>query len=183
MEYNIINYYKTTFKLKEIRMGKLGKHLLTAQDSQLLKEHPEIIELLQKAYNNEYLAWLAYQRGKHVIFGPWRENIINHFEEHAEEELDHSNYVADRLVALGEMPMLDMKALERANKDITSTKDWLEFTVLLEGEAVQLYGEILKLLENHPDMRNVFEGYVTTEQGHFEDFEKMLRNMPEIMAK
>jgi len=164
-------------------MAKLGKHLLTAQDSQLQKEHPEIIELLQQAYNNEYLAWLAYQRGKHLIFGPWRENIISHFADHAAEELDHANYVADRLTSLGQMPMLDMKVLERANADIVSTQEWLEFVILLEGEAVQLYGEILGLLENHPDMRNVFEGYVSTEQHHFEDFEKMLRNMPQLVSQ
>lgn len=164
-------------------MAKLGKHLLTAQDSQLLKERPEVIEMLQRAYNNEYLAWLAYQRGKHLIFGPWRESIIGHFEGHAGEELSHANYVADRLVSLGQMPMLDMKVLERANADIVSTQEWLEFVVLLEGEAVQLYGEILQILENHPDMRNVFEGYVSTEQEHFADFEKMLRNMPQLVSQ
>jgi bacterioferritin len=162
-------------------MAKLGKHLLTAQDSQLLKEHPEIIEMLQTAYNNEYLAWLAYQRGKHLIFGPSRNNVISHFEEHAAEELDHSNYIAERLTALGHVPALDMQVLERANGEMISTQEWLEFVVLLEGEAVQLYAEMLQLLENHPDMRNVLEGYVSTEQHHFEDFEKMLRNMPQLI--
>lgn len=148
---------------------------ITAMDNALLQEHPEIINLLQKAYNTEYLAWLVYEHAAHLIFGHKREFLVTHFEEHAVEEEEHADWVGHRLAALGEIPRLDMKILKRANFDTIDTQEILTFIMQLEGEAVSLYSSILPLLEKHAAMRAKIEEIVAVEQEHFEDFEKMMR--------
>lgn len=156
---------------------------ITKMDNDLLSEHPDIVKLLQKAYNNEYLAWLVYEHAAHLIFGPWRGAIIEHFEEHADEESDHADWVGDRLAALGEVPVLDMKILKRAAFTTTDYVEILTFIMQLEGEAVSLYSSMLPLLDNHAAMRNDIEGFIAKEQEHFEDFEKMIRMLPKLESE
>jgi bacterioferritin len=155
---------------------------ITAMDHKLLTDHPEIIDLLQKAYSNEYLAWLAYKHASKFIFGPWRESIIQHFNDHADEEEEHADWVGNRLAALGEAPALDTKIIKRAGQFNGDYVKIIEFVMQLEGEAVALYSKMLPLLESHAAMRAKIEEFVITEQEHFEDFEKMIRIIPE-MAK
>ena len=162
-------------------MREFGENVkITAMDNKLLTEHPEIIGLLQKAYSNEYLAWLVYEHSVHFVFGPWRESIIDHFEAHAKDEEDHAEWIGGRLSALGEAPVLDMKVLKRVTSVSSDYVELLEFIMQLEGEAVALYSSMLPSLENHAAMRNTVEGYIEAEQEHFEDFEKMIRMLPEL---
>lgn len=150
---------------------------ITAMDNTLLQEHPEIVSLLQKAYNTEYLAWFVYEHAAHLVFGFNREKLITHFLEHAEEEKEHARWVGEKLSALGEIPTIDMKTLKRAVFDYTDKEQILTFIMQLEGEAVSLYSSILPLLEKNAAMRAKIETFVETEQEHFEDFEKMLRDI------
>lgn len=156
---------------------------ITAMDSKLLDKHPEVISLLQKAYNSEFLAWLVYEHGMHFVFGPWRESIISHFEDHATEEEAHAKWVGERLAALGEEPVVDMRALKRVTTVSYDYAKLLEFIMQLEGEAVALYSKILPLLEEHAAMRAKIEEIIATEQEHFEDFEKMIRVLPVLQEK
>lgn len=156
---------------------------ITATDSKLLEKHPEVIGLLQKAYNNEFLTWLVYEHGMHFVYGPWRESIINHFEEHATEEEEHAEWIGQRLAALGEEPVVDMRALKRVTSVSHDFVKLIEFIMQLEGEAVALYSKILPLLEENAAMRAKIEEIVSTEQEHFEDFEKMIRVLPVLQEK
>lgn len=158
-------------------MASFSNVKITAMDNNLLQEHPEIIGLLQKAYNNEYLAWLAYEHGANLIFGHMREQLVKHFQEHADEEAEHARWVGSRLAALGEVPQLDMKIIKRAIMETTDLTEILHFIMQLEGEAVSLYSSILPLLEKNAAMRAKIEEFTATEQEHFEDFEKIARGL------
>lgn len=80
-----------------------------AQTAQhIVKEHREkIIELLNQAFAEEWLAYYQYWIGAKVAVGPMRPNVTEEFMEHAEEELKHANYLADRIIQLGGTPVLN----------------------------------------------------------------------------
>ena len=69
-------------------------------------DHKEILEILQQAYAEEWLAYYQYWIGAQVIFGPMRVTIKEEFEKHAKEELEHAEKVATRIIQLGEEPLL-----------------------------------------------------------------------------
>ena len=150
---------------------------ITAMDNDLLQEHPEIVKLLQKAYNTEYLTWLVYEHAANLIFGRMREQLVKHFEEHADDEAEHADWIGGRLASLGEIPVLDMKIIKRAVIETTDINEILNFIMQLEGEAVSLYSSMLPMLDKNVAMRNKIEELATTEQEHFEDFEKIVRGL------
>ena len=80
-----------------------------AQTAQhIVKEHREkIIELLNQAFAEEWLAYYQYWIGAKVAVGPMRPDVTEEFLEHAEEELKHANQLADRIIQLGGTPLLN----------------------------------------------------------------------------
>ena len=81
-------------------MGQTAQHIV--------KEHREkIIEILNQAFAEEWLAYYQYWIGAKVAVGPMRPDITEEFLEHAEEELKHANQLADRIIQLGGTPILN----------------------------------------------------------------------------
>lgn len=89
-------------------MGKKGIELVGGDVN-------KIIELLEKAYADEWLAYYQYWVGAKVVKGPMKDGVIAELTQHAADELRHATMVADRLLQLGSNP-------------ITHPKDWLAKT-------------------------------------------------------
>ena len=79
-----------------------------AQTAQyIVQDHLEkIINLLNQAFAEEWLAYYQYWIGAKVAAGPMRPEITSEFMEHANEELKHANRLADRIIELGGTPVL-----------------------------------------------------------------------------
>ncbi|MEE8389408.1 MAG: ferritin-like domain-containing protein [Anaerolineae bacterium] len=74
-----------------------------------------LIEVLNKALADEWLAYYQYWIGAKVAAGPMRGAVTLELEEHATEELGHALMLVDRILQLGGTPLL-------------SPKDWYEMT-------------------------------------------------------
>lgn len=83
----------------------------------IIKENKkEILDLLNVAFSEEWLAYYQYWIGAQVAVGPMRKNIQEEFLEHAGEELKHAKMVCDRIIQLGGTPILDPKEWEKHAK-------------------------------------------------------------------
>lgn len=67
----------------------------------------ELLNMLNVAFAEEWLAYYQYWMGAQVAKGPMRYNVIKEFNEHAEEELKHADWLAERIIQLGGTPLLD----------------------------------------------------------------------------
>ena len=65
-----------------------------------------VLELLNKAYADEWLAYYQYWVGAKVVKGRMRPKVQAELEEHAEEELKHANMLSERIIQLGGTPLL-----------------------------------------------------------------------------
>jgi len=74
-------------------------------------EVKEVVELLNKALADEWLAYYQYWVGAKVVKGPMRPNVEDELKEHAGEELEHAGMLADRIVTLGGTPLLSPEEL------------------------------------------------------------------------
>lgn len=70
-------------------------------------DHKELLDMLNVAFAEEWLAYYQYWIGAQVAVGPMRTAIIAEFMEHANEELDHATRLAARIIQLGGTPLLD----------------------------------------------------------------------------
>lgn len=69
----------------------------------------KVIELLNKAFCDEWLAYYQYWLGAKVIKGPTKDNVIAELLQHAADELRHADMVANRIVQLGGSPTTEPK--------------------------------------------------------------------------
>jgi bacterioferritin len=89
-------------------MGTVGRSLVG-------KDVDKIVELLNKALADEWLAYYQYWIGAKVAAGPMRGAVTVELEEHATEELGHALMLVDRILQLGGTPLL-------------APQDWYEMT-------------------------------------------------------
>lgn len=67
----------------------------------------KIVDMLNQLFAEEWLAYYQYWIGAKVVAGPMRPDIVDEFMEHANQELDHANKLADRIIQLGGTPVLN----------------------------------------------------------------------------
>ena len=72
-----------------------------------VKDAEKLIDLLNEALSEEWLAYYQYWIGSKVMEGPMRSEIEPELLIHANQELNHANLVANRIVQLGGTPVLD----------------------------------------------------------------------------
>ena len=66
----------------------------------------DLIEMLNKALADEWLAYYQYWVGAKVAKGPMRGTVAAELLQHATEELGHAELVSDRIIQLGGTPLL-----------------------------------------------------------------------------
>jgi bacterioferritin len=66
----------------------------------------QLVEKLNKALGDEWLAYYQYWIGAKVAKGPMRGAVTVELEEHATEELGHALLLVDRILQLGGTPLL-----------------------------------------------------------------------------
>lgn len=123
-------------------MGTLGRSLVGEKVDQ-------VIELLNIALADEWLAYYQYWIGAKIAAGPMRGAVVAELEEHAAEELDHALMLVERILVLGGTPLLSPQAWYEATGCGYETPEDPYTGVLIEqniaGEqcAIRAYEEIM----------------------------------------
>ena len=136
----------------------------------------EIVELLNKALADEWLAVYQYWAGSYVVKGPMRSEIEAELKEHAKEELEHANMLAERIIELGGEPILnpanlgDMSNCGYDEPTKPETKHILAQNIKGEQCAIEVYNKILEKLKGTNDaityntIRKILQDEVKHEQ-------------------
>ncbi len=80
-------------------MGTKGREIVG-------KDVDKLIEMLNKALGDEWLAYYQYWIGAKVAKGPMRGTVAAELLQHATEELGHAELLANRIIQLGGTPLL-----------------------------------------------------------------------------
>ena len=76
-------------------------------------DREELLKILQIAFAEEWLAYYQYWIGAQVIVGKERYNIQKEFLEHANQEFKHAQMISNRIIELGETPILNPSHWEK----------------------------------------------------------------------
>ncbi len=150
----------------------------------------ELVELLNKALADEWLAYYQYWVGAKVVKGPMRSNVESELEEHAGEELEHAGMLADRIIQLGGTPILspdEWKKKTNCGYDAPTKPDvvtLLKQNIAGEQCAIKTYNRILEKLKsgNDPITFNMVRKIMEDEVEHEEDLEAILEDI-QMMKK
>jgi len=148
------------------------------------KEVDKLIEMLNQALADEWLAYYQYWVGAKVVKGPMREATAAELLQHATEELGHAELLSNRLIQLGGTPLL-------------TPEDWYKMTncgyespadpyveVLLEqnikGEqcAIEVYQKLVNFTrEIDPVTYEIVLSILTDEIEHEEDLQAIAEDI------
>lgn len=141
----------------------------------------EIIELLNRALADEWLAYYQYWVGSKIVKGPMRPNVQKELVEHANEELKHAEMLSERIIQLGGTPILDPNEFfKKSNCGYDTPNDPHVLQILkqnIKGEqcAIVVYKKILDKikLSNDPITFHMIRKILSDEIEHEQDLEDL----------
>ncbi|KQC14809.1 MAG: ferritin [Desulfuromonas sp. SDB] len=158
-------------------MGTKGKEIVGVDVNQLL-------EMLNKAYADEWLAYYQYWVGAKVAVGQMRGVVAGELEEHAGEELEHAQMLAERILTLGGTPLLNLQVLLQQTNcgyeepSDPSTRKLVEQNIKGEQCAIITYKKILDFVKDKdPITYHLVLEIMEDEVEHEEDLEAILDDM------
>lgn len=130
----------------------------------------ELIENLNKALSLEISAVIQYTQHSFLVTGLEREVYKEFFRDQAGEAQDHSEFLGDKIVALGGVPTVE-PGMIRQSIDLT---EMLKQDLELEREAMNAYMAAWNAC-GEDDLPTKFwlEGQIADEQQHIEELEKI----------
>jgi len=136
----------------------------------------ELINLLNKALSDEWLAYYQYWIGAKVVKGPMKDAVISELDLHATEELTHAQLLVTRIVQLGGTPVLNPENwFKLTNCGYDAPDDPYVEEVLnqnIKGEqcAIRTYSKLMDLTkEADPVTHDIILRIITDEVEHEED--------------
>lgn len=153
----------------------------------------ELLSQLNAALSEEWLAYYQYWVGALVVRGAMRSNVQSEFEEHAEEERHHAQLLADRIVELDGVPVLDPKQwFELARCKYLTPNEFDSVTLLRQNVAsercaILRYQQIAEFT-NGKDFTtcDIAKHILAEEEDHEQDLQDYLEdiaNMKEYILK
>ena len=138
-----------------------------------------VVEVLNAALATEIVCVLRYKRHYFMAQGIASESVKTEFAEHAAEEQEHADRIAERIVQLGGEPDLDPDTLmSRSHSEYkpgTSLVDMLREDLIAERIAIQSYREIVEWLHGKdPTTKRMMEDVLAKEEEHAEDIQSLL---------
>ena len=114
----------------------------------------ELIELLNKALADEWLAYYQYWIGSKIVVGPMKGEVMTELTEHAADELRHAEMLVMRIIQLGGTPILDpddWKKLTNCGYDAPTdpfVKKILEQNIKGEQCAIDTYQKLMGITKD-----------------------------------
>ncbi|MGH7665751.1 MAG: ferritin-like domain-containing protein [Candidatus Dormibacteria bacterium] len=142
-----------------------------------------VVQVLNEVLATEIVCVLRYMRHYYMAEGIDGEAVKREFLEHANEERDHADRAATRIVQLGGEPDLNPAVLaKRSHTQYTegnSLVDMIKEDLVAERIAVATYQEIIRWLgDGDPTTRRVMEGLLADEEEHADDLRDLLARVP-----
>jgi bacterioferritin len=158
-------------------MGTKGREVVNLDIDSLL-------ELLNKAYADEWLAYYQYWVGAKIAKGPMRGAVTSELEEHAEDELKHAGMLVERMIQLGGNPILKpedwykMTNCGYETPEDPNVKTLLEQNIKGEQCAIDVYKNLLNTVKDKDQITyNMVLEIFEDEVEHEEDLQSLLEDM------
>ena len=164
-------------------MGTRGREIVGMDVNQLL-------DLLNKAFCDEWFAYYQYWLGAKLVKGPMKDAVASELLLHATEELAHADLVANRIIQLGGKPITEPKlwyqwsgcGYDGPNDEYV--KVILEQNIKGERCAIGYYNELMKKTRD-ADMvtYNMVLTILQQEVEHEEDLQALLEDLDLMMKR
>lgn len=164
--------------LKAIR-SRAREHIERGAVTESYQADPKVvIQLLNEALATEIVCTLRYRRHYFMADGVLAEGVKQEFLEHAQQEQEHADQIAERITQLGGEPDFNPSTLLARShaeyKEGRSLLEMIEEDLVAERIAIESYREMIDYLEGRdPTTRRMLEGILAVEEEHAEDMRSL----------
>jgi bacterioferritin len=137
---------------------------------------------LNEALATELVCVLRYKRHHYTARGIHAQAVAEEFLEHANEEQEHADKIAERITQLDGDPDFNPEVLAKRSHsqyvEGTSLVDMIREDLIAERIAIESYSEIIRYLgDNDPTSRRVMEEILAKEEEHAEDMKTLIESV------
>ncbi|MBF8740514.1 ferritin-like domain-containing protein [Pseudomonas guariconensis] len=145
-------------------------------------DRDKILRLLNEALATELVCTLRYKRHYFMASGIKASVAADEFLEHANQETEHADKLAERIVQLGGEPDFNPDNLsQNAHAQYVagnSLKEMVLEDLVAERIAIDSYREIIQYIgEKDPTTRRIFEEILAQEEEHADDMADLLKGL------
>jgi bacterioferritin len=140
-----------------------------------------VVRLLNEALATEIICTLRYKRHYFMAKGIHAEAVAAEFLEHAKEEQEHADQIAERITQLGGAPDFSPQGLvTRSHAEYVegnSLKEMIEEDLVAERIAIDSYREMIVYFgTKDTTTRRLIEEILATEEEHADDLASLLED-------
>ena len=141
-----------------------------------------VIKILNEALATEIICVLRYKRHHFMASGINAQSVAAEFLQHANEEQQHADEIANRIVQLNGEPNLSPEGLaDRAHSEYVEGHgliDMIKEDLVAERIAIDSYREMITYLgADDPTTRRMLEGILAVEEEHADDLVNLLEEL------
>jgi bacterioferritin len=138
-----------------------------------------VIAMLNDALATELLCVLRYKRHYYTVSGPNNGAIKAEFLEHAQQEQDHADRIAERIVQLNGSPNFNPATLTaRSHAEYDDSDDvqaMIRADLIAERVAIESYRQMIQAIgDKDPTTKNMLIDIMAVEEEHADDLRDFL---------
>jgi bacterioferritin len=142
----------------------------------------QVVKVLNEVLATEIVCVLRYKRHYYMADGINSESVKIEFLQHANDEQQHADWVAERITQLNGEPNFNPEGLAtRSHSEYAEGTDLAEMMkedLVAERIAIESYSQIVRWLANDdPTTRKLIEEILKSEEEHAEDLKSLLARM------
>lgn len=140
-----------------------------------------VIKILNEALATEIVCVLRYKHHYYAAEGLKAETVAAEFLEHAQQEQQHADQIAERIAQLGGKPDLSPDTLTaRSHSEYVegdTLQEMIQEDLVAERIAIDSYREIIQYLgDKDPTTRRLMEEILAVEEEHADDMAGLLED-------
>lgn len=145
-------------------------------------DRDQVIRILNEALATEIVCVLRYKSHYFRADGINANVAAEEFLEHAQQEQDHADWLAERIVQLGGTPDFSPEGLaSRSHSEFVegnNLREMIEEDLVAERIAIDSYREIIQYLgDRDPTSRRIMENILAQEEEHADDMAGLLADI------
>ncbi|MGC3872139.1 ferritin-like domain-containing protein [Halomonas sp. GXIMD04776] len=148
-------------------------------------DRENVINILNEALATEIVCTLRYKRHYYMADGLSANIAKQEFLEHAQQEQQHADWLAERIVQLGGAPNFSPEGLQsRSHAEYvegSDLKEMIKEDLIAERIAIDSYREIATYLgDKDPTSRRIMEDILAQEEEHADDMAGLLEGLDRL---
>ncbi|QJE03005.1 ferritin-like domain-containing protein [Massilia forsythiae] len=138
-----------------------------------------VVAMLNAALATELLCVLRYKRHYYTVSGPNMGDLKAEFLEHAQEEQEHADRIAERIVQLNGSPNFNPATLtQRSHAEYDDSEDpqaMIRADLIAERVAIESYRQMIEAIgDKDPTTKHMLIEILATEEEHADDMRDFL---------